>query len=175
MRRANVALVVFALALSACGEDPLVALAEDTCEELDSAIVLQVGGILSSAINDAEDLGHTAPELGDALREECPELLAAVEGISEEQEERDNLINEVSLEIEGCFGDEARGSVTNNSSRTVDVFIDVQFLDESGVVIESGIGNARGLRPGETGRWDAHYFGNGYDRCRAVVSNVFES
>ena len=74
-----------------------------------------------------------------------------------------------------CTLSEATGQVTNNSKLTVKLFITVQFLDSSGVVVDDSNASVRGLRPGETGEWDAPYLGSrSYSNCRAQVSSTFE-
>ncbi|MCH7553614.1 MAG: hypothetical protein IIC82_06430 [Chloroflexi bacterium] len=74
-----------------------------------------------------------------------------------------------------CTLDEATGRVTNNSKMTVKLFIEVQFLDSSGVVVDDSNASVRGLRPGETGEWDAPYLGSrSYSNCRAQVTSAFE-
>jgi hypothetical protein len=57
----------------------LKAAAQDTCDQLDGAIMLQVGPILSSATKKAERLGFTGPELGEQMRELCPDTMSALE------------------------------------------------------------------------------------------------
>jgi hypothetical protein len=155
------------------GDNRLHEIAVRTCGELEGAIVFQVGSILGGAIAEAEDAGHTAPELGDEMREECPDIMAAVESIDEE-EARDNLINEVDLQLGGCISDWAEGTVTNNAPVAVDVFIDVQFLADDGTLIDT-TRTVTSLRPGQTGEWDAFFFGADYARCRADLSSVNES
>lgn len=98
-----------------------------------------------------------APELGDKMREACSGIMAALENVGEEQERRDNLINEVSLELERCGSDSATGTVTNNSSVRVDITIEVEFLDEANVQLDTGLDFLNGLRPGQTGQWEAHF------------------
>ena len=74
-----------------------------------------------------------------------------------------------------CTPNEATGRVTNNSDMTVKLFIEVQFLDSSGIVIDDSNASVRGLRPGETGEWDAPYLGSrSYSNCRAQVTSAFE-
>ncbi len=74
-----------------------------------------------------------------------------------------------------CTTSEATGRVTNNSKMTVKLFIEVQFLDSSGIVIDDSNAAVRGLRRGETGEWDAPYLGSrSYSNCRAQVTSAFE-
>ena len=74
-----------------------------------------------------------------------------------------------------CTLSEATGRVTNNSKMTVNLFIEAQFLDSSGIVVDDSNASVRGLRPGETGEWDAPYLGSrSYSNCRAQVSSAFE-
>lgn len=175
MRRLRIAVLGLALVLVACGnEGKLTDLAIDTCQELDGSIVLTAGLILQDAIAEAEDLGFTAPELGDKMREECPGIMAAIENVGEEQERREDLPNQVSLELDGCTSDGASGTVTNNADVTVSVFIEVQFTNDAGVLVDIGLGSVDGLRPGQTGEWEAFFFGDDYARCRANIDSVYE-
>ena len=153
----------------------LLQVAKETCDELDGAIVLQVGGILSRAIGRAEDAGFSAPDLGDVMRAKCPDMMAAVNSISEDQQEREALPSKMRVKLDTCYSDKAVGSVTNNSNVTVEVFVEVQFLDDKGTVIDDGIDSVSGLRPGETGKWEAPYLGDSsYATCRADVTSAFE-
>jgi hypothetical protein len=177
MRHIGVVLAVVLLASGCSSDAALTELAQDTCDDLDSAIVLQVGGILSGAIRDAEDLGYEGPDLGDKMREDCPDLMAAMESIGEEQEARDNLPNEMRVVTERCSSDGASGTVTNESELTVDIFIGVNYLDSSGVIIADGLDSVDRIRPGETANWEDERFESlpDLDICRAEVSSVFES
>jgi hypothetical protein len=53
-------------------------LAQETCDELDGAIVMVAGSIMSGAIGKADRLGFSAAELGDKMRVECPDLMAGL-------------------------------------------------------------------------------------------------
>lgn len=80
----------------------------------------------------------------------------------------------VELELQACANSKAFGYVTNHSDRTVDVFVEIHFLDRNGDIIEDSNDWVRGLRPGERGRWEAPWFGPGiYRSCRATVDGVF--
>lgn len=73
-----------------------------------------------------------------------------------------------------CGYEKASGLVTNDSASTVQVFIDVQFLDGKGVILDDGIAAVRGLRPGESAEWEAPYLGEKTAfECRAQVSSAF--
>lgn len=172
-------IIALALVASTCSSSDaaLTELAQDTCDELEGAIVLQVGGIISGAVREAEELGYEGPDLGDKMREECPGLMAAVEGIGDEQEARDNLPNEMRVVTETCSSDGASGTVTNNSDLTVDIWIGVNYLDSQGVIIDDGLDSVDRVRPGETARWEDERFSSlsGLANCRAEVSSVFES
>jgi hypothetical protein len=50
-------------------------LAQETCDELDGAIVMVAGPIVSKAVGKSERLGFTGPELGDRMREKCPGIM----------------------------------------------------------------------------------------------------
>jgi hypothetical protein len=53
-------------------------LAKDTCNQLDGSIMLAAGFTLESAINKAERLGFSGPELGDRMREHCPSIMRQI-------------------------------------------------------------------------------------------------
>lgn len=85
-----------------------------------------------------------------------------------------SLDSQIELELQACANSKAFGYVTNNSNRTVDVFVLVHFLDRNGDIIEDSNDWVRGLRPGERGRWEAAWLGPGiYRSCRAEVDSVF--
>lgn len=163
------------VAVVACGDGGLTDLATETCDDLEGSIVLTAGVILQGAIDDAADLGFTGPELGAKMREVCPGIMLALEGVGDEQERRDNLPNEMTLVVDACTSDGANGTVRNDSDVTVDIYIDVQFEATDGTLVDSGTGSVSGLRPGQTGEWDASYFGDTYARCSADIGSVFES
>lgn len=163
-----------ALLVTGCGDGLLTELAQETCAELDGAIVLQVGSILSRAIEEADDIGMTAPELGAAMRAECPSTMAAIENVGEEQERREELPALMRVTVARCSQDGAAGTVVNGSDVTVDLYIEVQYLDAGGVVVDDGIASLTGLRAGETGEWDASRFDDRpIEKCRADVSSAF--
>ena len=152
----------------------LEALAKDTCAELEGAIVLQVGPILSKAISKAGDMGVSGSELGDAMRTACPATMAAIEKITDDQKAREDLPTLMEVEVTSCSDDGAGGTVRNGSGVTVDVFIDVQYLDSGGVVVDDGIGSISGLRAGEAGKWDSRRIDDSdIARCRADVSSAY--
>lgn len=81
----------------------------------------------------------------------------------------------MSIDVVGCSRQGATGTVRNGSSVVVDVFIDVQFLDAGGVVVDNSLASVSGLRPGETGKWDSPRIDdNPVKSCRADVDNAFE-
>ena len=185
------AIGLVALLVAVAGDsDELTPIAQEACDELDGAIVLQVGGIVSSAISDAEDANYTGPELGDEMREICPWTMRQVEMIGEEREARvderearDALPSQMDLDLERCGRDEVTGKVTNNSDERVDIFIEVTFFDFDRVQIGDSTASVSGLRPGGTATWDAYVpvdkavagdrQGGGYNRCTPRISNVF--
>jgi hypothetical protein len=88
--------------------------------------------------------------------------------------DRELTISEVRLTLERCSDDGAEGKVVNNSDVRVDIFIDIEYLSDSGTVIDTGFASVSGLRPGQTSEWDSSFFGY-FDSCRAEVSSVSES
>jgi hypothetical protein len=50
-------------------------LAQETCDELDGAIVMIAGSIVSKAVGKAERLGFSGPELGSRMRDKCPGIM----------------------------------------------------------------------------------------------------
>ena len=53
-------------------------LARETCDELNGAIMLQVGPILNKATGKAGRLGYDQPEFGELMREQCPDTMQAL-------------------------------------------------------------------------------------------------
>ena len=177
MRKLMLLLVLVGLVVAGCGDGGgrLAQLAEDTCAELDGSMMLTAGGTLVRAFDDANAMGYSGPEFGDALRAECPSIMSQINDWFAVQERRDNLINEVGLDLDGCWQDRAEGTVTNNASVTVQVFIEVQFLDFADVLIDTGIDSISGLRPGQTATWEANYWSDSrYAECSAEITSVYE-
>lgn len=68
-----------------------------------------------------------------------------------------------------------QGTVTNNGTIPVDIFIETDFL--SGVfnrIVYQGNPWVRSLAPGRTARWESLSI-EFFNRCEARVANVFES
>lgn len=79
----------------------------------------------------------------------------------------------VALDVTLCdrtYG--AEGTVVNGSDQTVDVFVDVQFIDVNEVMADSGIGQVSNLQPGQTGRWEAGANTERWSTCRAELGDV---
>lgn len=86
-----------------------------------------------------------------------------------------SLEKQMTIDVTGCTDSGGSGTVRNGSSVTVDVFIDLQYLDSSGTVVDNGLASVQGLRAGETGQWsDQRIDESDIARCRANVGNVFE-
>ena len=86
------------------------------------------------------------------------------------------LQSRVSLDLEYCTQESARGTVRNRGHRAVDVFIGVTFKDESGTQIGDSIDTVTNLQPGDTATFRAPFFDRGtVSTCRAFVSGVYES
>jgi len=87
MNKTRIAILVGVLVLVAGGAGFFVLkphmemqeLARETCDELNGAIVLQAGPILNKAIGKTKRLGFEPTELGDRMREECPDLMQAMD------------------------------------------------------------------------------------------------
>lgn len=54
-------------------------LAVDTCDRMDGQMFIALPAILEPAFDEAEALGFTTYELGDALRDECPSIMRQIE------------------------------------------------------------------------------------------------
>lgn len=174
MHRFTGALLTIMVVAAGCGGG-VQQLAKETCAELEGAVILTAGSIVSAAVAKAEDMGSSGAELGDAMRAECPGIMDALENVGEEQERREALPGQMDLEVTGCTDDGASGTVTNGSDVTVDIFIDVQYLDSSGTVVDDGIASISGLRPGETGNWDSGRIDDSdIARCRADVDDAYQ-
>jgi hypothetical protein len=85
-----------------------------------------------------------------------------------------SLADQMYITTTDCFVDRAKGWVRNDSDQTVSIFIDVQFLDASGRMIDNGIDSASHVRPREVATWEANMLEDGaVARCRADVSSVY--
>ena len=85
------------------------------------------------------------------------------------------LIPRVQLEIEGCNSDGTTGTVVNGHVAPVDITIEVQYFDVAGTLLDSSLDFVTNLGPGRRAVWEAFYFGDMYDTCRANVTSVWES
>lgn len=171
---AGLGLAVVGSVLVSMVNDPVGDLADDTCRRLEDAIVLQVGGIVNRATSEAESMGSSGPELGEAMRERCPGMIAAMQGIADEQEADNQLPSQVEVLGVSCGADQVNGEIRNNSDRTVTVFLDVRFYDSGEtVLLDSSTASVSGLDPGQTGRYESYVPVGSYERCRVVVSSVF--
>lgn len=142
--------------------------------------MFEVGGILGRALDDADEAGVSGPELGDAMREQCPAEMAAVTSLSEDEAEREALPDQVELELVECRSGEGggpTGTVTNTGDVAIDVWVEVDYLDDSDVVLDQGLASVRSLRPGVTAEWTATggYDLDGLSQCHASVGDVYES
>ena len=70
-------------------------------------------------------------------------------------------------------GGKVTGTVFNGTGSAVDVYIDIAFEASGGDLVDDSIDVVRGLRPGQTGDWDAFFFESRATRCRTTISNVF--
>lgn len=55
-----------------------------------------------------------------------------------------SLEKQMSIDVTGCTDSGGSGTVTNGSGVTVDVFIDLQYLDSSGTVVDNGLASVQG-------------------------------
>jgi len=69
----------------------------------------------------------------------------------------------------------ARGTVTNRTSVTVDVFIEISWEDSDRVIVDQSNDWVRNLPPGRTAEWEARTFDDQSRACTAIVSSVHES
>ena len=107
------------------------------------------------------------------MQEQCSDEMREIESIVEEHRE-DALPDQMEVVAECRLGG-AEGTVKNNSIVTVTVLIEVQFTDNSGVLLDTDFVPVRLLPPGQTGIWEASYSGDSsYDRCGAEISRVFD-
>lgn len=63
-------------------------LAQDTCAELEGAIVMQAGPILHKSVSRAERLGYTGFDLGDKMKRHCPSIMNAISDRSRDAQRR---------------------------------------------------------------------------------------
>lgn len=155
-----------ALVFAACGGDQeLEETAKQVCAEIRKAPSSQAISIISNGLPDAREF----TEYMDALDKECPSLI-----ISAGQSE---LSSQMHLNVETCSNDKMSGTIQNNSSVTVDIYIDAHFLGEDNHVLGDNIDSVRGLQPGEIANWSTPFIDVDTEwvkRCRAEVSSVFE-
>jgi uncharacterized protein YcfL len=79
----------------------------------------------------------------------------------------------MTIAITDCASGNARGTVKNGSTETVDIYITVHFIQISGVLLDDGIDVMSGVRPGETASWDVPYLGSRtFATCRAEVRSA---
>jgi hypothetical protein len=84
------------------------------------------------------------------------------------------LADQVHVTLTDCTEEAASGTVTNNADITVTIYIDVEFLDNAGVIVDNGIDSVSGVRPGETAKWEARFVGDAFfSQCRGNVRSVF--
>ena len=135
----------------------LTELADATCAQLSDALVIQLGAILEPAPNEAAALGFGGPRFGDELRKSCPDTMAAVDQIIEDQQLEEELpaLVEAELEFDGCFseGRQLTGAVTNPTDRPISVTIEVDFLLVDGTLVDDSI-DFVDLAPGQRGLWE---------------------
>lgn len=84
-------------------------------------------------------------------------------------------IDDVRIELDGCFSDGASGTVINGHDTSVDVSIEVYFYDSAGTQVDSSFDFVSGVRPGGRATWEAVIFGTEYSTCEAEISSAFES
>lgn len=104
----------------------------------------------------------------------------AIDDAVKESEQKDQeAFNEVQLNGEGsgCKTNdagwmEAFGTINNTSSKASNYFIEVRFLDDSGVQLTTGLAAVNQVAPGSTANWQAFSFkespGDGHFRCEVA-------
>ena len=158
--------------LGACSTIGLENLADTTCQSLRAPRIVP-RRIVDLAVTEAEALGYSALELFVKMENKCADEMREIGSIVEEQRE-DALPDQIELVAECRLGG-AEGTVKNNSIVTVTVLIEVQFTDNSGVLLDTDFVPVRLLPPGQTGIWEASYSGDSsYDQCRAEINRVFD-
>lgn len=63
-------------------------LAEDACRQMDGAIILQVGPILTSATSRAAELGFEKSDLMNEMKEKCPDTMAGLQRWAEQHRQK---------------------------------------------------------------------------------------
>lgn len=177
--------LVLALVAAACSAPKLDTLAARTCSQLEDAIVLIAGVIVSEAISEAEETGFTGAGLGDAMRDECPELMSALEGTGN-QSDAGEIIRVIedatqaarvsavqhSIETSGsCTADGHEGTLENPFGEKIDVTLEIRFTND-GVLVETSTDYVKGVRPGEKAAWDGYAFGADFTHCAVEVTDV---
>jgi hypothetical protein len=91
-----------------------------------------------------------------------------------------SLTEAVEVDLEGCEASPSAsrifGTVTNNSDKTVDVYVHIYLENDGGVGAGEGT-FVYGLPPGQSARWEREStFGSQqFDRCSASVDSVYET
>lgn len=143
--------------------------AQRVCSDASEGIVLTAAIRMTNAIENSSDPAALAA----AIREECPEIVNQILELGEDDSQ--DLIGRANMQMDECDQDGARGTVRNNHSAPIDVTIEVQFLGDDRVLVDTGIDFVNSLRPGQTAQWDASFFGAAIGFCDPVITSVRES
>jgi hypothetical protein len=182
------ALMGAALILTGCsdgGQSGLVAGIdiEQVCEDLESARTPLARRVVEADLFDAieKEADHVDDEDGEGsvglvevvveLLETCPDEAAVLLGTDGPE----SFVSQVTLE-RTCTSEEASGTVTNESERTLDIRVETQFFDADDVLLSSSQDSVRGLQAGQSGRWSNRYFGDELAaRCLSRVARAVPS
>ena len=77
-----------------------------------------------------------------------------------------------------CGPDEAKGTVRNTSDETVNVVIEVKFLDGGlldGSLVDTRLASVRSLSPGQLGEWSTFSPSEPWNNCTVSVKSAYES
>lgn len=73
-----------------------------------------------------------------------------------------------------CGPDEAKGTVRNTSDETVNVFMEVKFLNGPRLV-DTRLASVRSLSPGQLGEWSTFSPSEPWNNCTVSVKSAYES
>jgi hypothetical protein len=137
-----------------------------------AVLVAVVGGaIVGGGDNNDSDPSVPAPAVQsgeDNAATVLPSKILAAQTDSE-------FASSVTVKDVRCGSKEVRGSVVNNSSERLDIYITVVELDGAGAAIDDRLTAVKGLAPGETGRWSSRVLVDSYSSCEIVISSIFTS
>lgn len=83
------------------------------------------------------------------------------------------LADQMNVTMTSCTGDQATGTLRNDSFGPVNISLNVEFTDSTGTRLDQGLAATNGLAAGQTWRWTAYFLGQGsVAHCRVTIGYV---